>query len=191
MVETRRQYSETNEKQRQKRNMRIAGVAIVLLAGLATVTLTSAFTGQVRLFPRSGRRHSARNVGERCFDIVSCSGASCAAAALPSQSAAPHVPKFQLNRPSLLSCVEAAVGQGSGGWGMGEHPAMGGLQRADTAAADAVAARAEHRAAQAARAGPGARLDTTPLAHMPLLIPPVGCDLVRIRSSNTVAVARH
>jgi len=48
VVETRRQYSDTNEKQRQKRNMRVAGVAIVLIAGLATVTLTSAFAGQVR-----------------------------------------------------------------------------------------------------------------------------------------------
>ena len=40
--------------------MRIAGVAIVLLAGLATVTVTSAFTGQVRFrapFSPSGRRH--------------------------------------------------------------------------------------------------------------------------------------
>ncbi len=79
VVETRRPYSDTNEKQRQKRNMRLAGVAIVLIAGLATVTLTSAFAGQVRFVRLS---HSAvgaisvQNDDGRCFDIMISSGAA-------------------------------------------------------------------------------------------------------------------
>ena len=71
-----------------------------------------------------------------------------------------------------LVVAEAAIREGSGGRSVGEHSAVGGLQWTGPAVADAVATRAEHCAAQAARPSAGATPST------PCLVPAIPSDVL-------------